>query len=380
MRIIDYLHRCILIIFFISIASKVFADVKDKPVVIISIDAESHDREDIKISLLDQFDLKIDGIYCGITKMMKICEKHNVRATFFLNVYEYKKYGESEIEKIARQMDKRGFDVQLHTHPQWAYDKEKRYMHQYTLKEQKQIIKDGKNLLKKWINKDTVIHRAGAYGANEDTLKALYANNIFYDSSFFFLHPKCLLQSLNLKKNYISISNDVYQIPVNVFTLKQYASSFNFLEPLEQIVKYDIDWTDSRTLITAIDKGIEHHFDAIVLFLHSFSFIKNYNENRKIADKVDIQEFDDVLEHVNKKGLRLVTFNAFIDEITQTEYKINDVDYFPVVNKKINIIKFQAKKVGINRKNFPLVIFYVSVAFAIILVIFVYLIKRRRYI
>lgn len=368
----------IIVSFVINVRFAAFADISNKPVVVISIDAETTSHDNLSITLPDQLDLKIDQIECGITKMMDICDKHDVKATFFLNVYEYKKYGEAMLKKIAKFMDVRGFDVQLHTHPQWAYDNKRNMMYQYSLNEQIEIIKDGRSLIKKWIGKDTVIHRAGAYSANEDTLKALNENQIFYDSSFRYKYPTCLLQDLDLKKNFISISTGVYQIPVNVFYLERYAKWLNFLRPFNVIVKYDIDSIDSETMIKAIDKGIEHQFDVIVLFLHSYSFINEYTEDNKVPDIVDIQEFDDVLDYIKKKGLEIVTFGSFIDQFNKEKFVLGSTDLVPTVNTEISPFKFFAKKIGVNKGNIREVITYTIVISIILMAAIAYFVNRRK--
>ena len=89
----------------INFGAKAFASLLNRPFVIISIDAETVGHDNHRITLPEQFDLKINEVYCGITKMMEICDKYNVKATFFLNVYEFKKYGEPTLEKIAKVID-----------------------------------------------------------------------------------------------------------------------------------------------------------------------------------------------------------------------------------------------------------------------------------
>jgi peptidoglycan/xylan/chitin deacetylase (PgdA/CDA1 family) len=357
--------------------AEALATTEEGPVVVISIDAETTYDDKRSITLPDQYDLKIDGVSCGITRMMETCDRHNVKATFFLDVYEYKEYGEPAVEKVAKELDARGFDVQLHTHPQWAYDAKRRRMYEYSLIEQTQIIRDGKDLLKKWLNKAPVIHRAGAYSANEDTLKALYANDIFFDSSFRFAYPLCLLQDLGLKKNYSSISNGVYQIPVNVFGLELSARGLGFMEPLRRIVKYDLDSTDSDTLLKAIEAGIENRFDVIVLFLHSFTFITEYTESRKVADLVDISEFDHVLAFLETRGIPVVTFSSYIEEFSGKQRRLDNRDAFPLVKMPMNPIVFLAKKAGIHRGNVHKTR-NATITVVIVILALVYLIRRSR--
>ncbi|PIX85204.1 MAG: hypothetical protein COZ32_09760 [Nitrospirae bacterium CG_4_10_14_3_um_filter_53_41] len=381
-KVNPFMKRFFIILFIIPVlvSGKVFAEVPGKPVVVITIDAESINHDDCKVSLPEQFDLKIDGTPCGITRMMSICDRHNVKATFFLNVYEYKEYGEKPLKDIAAFMDHNGFDVELHTHPQWVYDKNRNMMYQYSLNEQIQIIRDGKDLLKKWINKEPVIHRAGAYSANEDTLEALRVNGINYDSSFRYAYPTCLLQNLGLKRNYISVSHDVYEIPVNVFSLERSAPGLGFLAPLRGIAKYDIDSVDAGTLMQAIDKGIEGRFDVIVLFLHSPSFIREYTEKRHVPDVVDMDEFDAVLNYIEKRGLRVMTFRSYISETRWDQVALQSSDPLPVVHTKINALKFLGKKAGLNNGNVRQVITITAGVVLILLIVLVSILTKKAHV
>ncbi|EPS52535.1 hypothetical protein CFSAN002368_07690 [Clostridium botulinum A1 str. CFSAN002368] len=110
---------------------------------------------------------------------------------YILNVYESKKWEKEGFGRICDNICKRGFDVQLHTHPYWMYDVNREHMHEYSLEEQKTIIKDGIQLLSYYTNEKPVAHRAGAYGANKDTIEALRQNGVKYDFSMFYGHPNC---------------------------------------------------------------------------------------------------------------------------------------------------------------------------------------------
>lgn len=340
------------------------AGIPGGPYVIISLDAETVGHKHLSISLPDQYDLKMDGTPCGMTRFMDICEANGVRATVFLSVYEYAKYGEDVLENISRGISARGFDVQLHTHPQWAYDRKRNLMHQYSLKEQTRIIREGKDLIRRWTGAAPVVHRAGAYAADENTMTALLANGIYYDSSYFFSSPGSLLQEDGLKKNYISRTNGVYQVPVNVFRLERYSPWFSRLSPLESIVKYDIDSTDDDTLNRAIDAAVESGFDAIVLFLHSFSFISEYSAGAGEPDYRDMEEFEAVLKHIKARKLPVLTFGEFVTRHRMEMPALAPEDDLPVVRARMGTVKYLARRVGIDRDNASSVLFVIIVIFA----------------
>src|SRR5207249_9066268 len=107
-----------------------------------------------------------------------------------------------------------GHEIQLHTHPDLMYDPKRQSMHEYSLAEQTTIIRDGMALLREWTGKAPIAHRAGSYGANKDTLKALHANGIFLDSSFFYRHGNCRLPFANLNSPFKA--DGIWEVPVTV--------------------------------------------------------------------------------------------------------------------------------------------------------------------
>ena len=58
----------------------------------------------------------------GVFRLAKIFNEFGVRATFFVDVYEYTLWGELPIARICEQLVGMGQDVQLHTHPSWCED------------------------------------------------------------------------------------------------------------------------------------------------------------------------------------------------------------------------------------------------------------------
>ena len=196
---------------------------------------------------------------------------------FFLDVYGSDKYGEAHYKELCQRLLSGGHDVQLHTHPHQMYDPKRRNMHQYSLSEQTDIIRDGMTLLKAWTGKSPIGHRAGSYGANEDTLKALEVNGIMLDSSFFHKKRNCQLsfshpESLRLK------AHGLWEIPVTVSIepIERRGLRFPFWTRhfWNRCIKLDVNTMDSQQL----ERSITHlngRIPYIVTFLHSFSFMRH---------------------------------------------------------------------------------------------------------
>jgi len=253
---------------------------------------------------------EIDGEFYGVPKIMDISEKYGFKCEFFVDVYEYKKFGEEKFKKLCQDIDKRRHGVQLHTHPSYAYDKNKINMHQYSLEEQIKIIKDGKELIKNWTDKYPIAHRAGNYGANDETLIALKENSIFVDSSFFYKHSNSKIKAPTI--NTPILYRDVLQFPITVD--RKFPTRKGIPIPIRyNNTKLDVNGMDKDTIVKSIKK-LNGKVEYIILFLHSCSFIKT---DHKVLDKFDINDkaiesFVSALSFCKKENINTLLFKDII--------------------------------------------------------------------
>lgn len=151
-------------------------------------------------------------IFKPTNDLMAVLDKHEVKATFFvdvLSVYMHQKQGLHDYcEKFGKQlkdMITRGHDVQLHIHSnwlkseyvngQWVFDKESYRIHMFGFDKEKDfsvdgIIKWGKAYLEELLRPidpsyQCIAYRAGGYciQPHQELFKALHENGIFIDSS-----------------------------------------------------------------------------------------------------------------------------------------------------------------------------------------------------
>ena len=154
------------------------------------------------------------GTEVGVKLINDLANEYGGVAEHFVDVYPSERYGEDKFKRLCRQIVKSGHGVNLHTHPSGKYDKNRKFMRQYSLDEQIEIINFGKQKIKEWIGTDVIAHRAGGYGANDDTLRALRINDIFIDSSFFYKNINCAINYDYVNKT--SKKCGVLQLPVSV--------------------------------------------------------------------------------------------------------------------------------------------------------------------
>ncbi|MDI6791335.1 MAG: hypothetical protein QME81_00485 [bacterium] len=257
----------------------------------------------------------------GIPKIISICGQYGLGATFFVSVFEAQHYGRELIKKVCLDIAEAGHDLQLHTHPIWI-DSDW-LMWQYPLERQIGLIKIGKEMVYQFSGEYPIAHRAGGFGADFNTLKALAANSIPIDSSFFFGYPCCRLTSPPLSKNGISLIDGVLEIPSTVYTEIKLASfkRYRNLDPYT---------TSLPEMIRVVKQAKERGLKTVVVLLHSFTFLKmNKDRTRFEPDRADIKKFDRFCAWLKEEpGIEVVTMKQIAEcGIQNSEFRIQSSEH-----------------------------------------------------
>lgn len=133
------------------------------------------------------------GFYKGIENWRKLLNKHKVKATFFLSTNCFSAKG-NEYNKIIKQLRlllKEGHEIGLHLHPDSdlalqsllgkSFDATSAKF--YSEKEINELVKAGKELIKKHLGINVTSFRWGNWALNTDAVKALEKNGFKVDSS-----------------------------------------------------------------------------------------------------------------------------------------------------------------------------------------------------
>ena len=277
--------------------------------IIITVDTEVGEKAKLDNEGFDKFIMgKIGNEYYGIKKIVEIMDDYKFKGEFFVDVYESKRFGEDRFEELCIYLHKKGHGVQLHTHPSYAFDINRINMFEYSLDEQIEIISYGKELIKKWIGKYPIAHRAGNYGANNDTLSALVNNRIEIDSSYYHSHNNCKIQISTI--NDIKVNEGLIEIPITV--IKKGVEIHGFSMPIMQNwLKLDINWLSIKELKRSVEK-IDSQY--IIIFLHSSSFIHRDESLTKIkkANKTDLKKFNDLLSFFKNNSYVVIGFDQLL--------------------------------------------------------------------
>lgn len=128
----------------------------------------------------------------GIHFQMDMLERHGLTATFFVDPMPALLYGTKIIEEIVRPILVRGHEVQLHIHTEWlqfarlnpAGRLTGRNIGDFPYAAQKKLIGLAADLLMRAGAPEPIAFRAGNFGADDNSLRALGSLGFTFDSSF----------------------------------------------------------------------------------------------------------------------------------------------------------------------------------------------------
>jgi hypothetical protein len=145
--------------------------------------------------LQENFDRSVGGHTpngaVGIAYQMDVLDRCGLKGVFFVDPMPALVFGIGAIQRIVEPISLRGHDVQLHLHTEWLefaiappVNGTGTHIKDFSVDAQIALITYASETLQAAGAARPVAFRAGNYGANDDTLRALSACGIHYDSSF----------------------------------------------------------------------------------------------------------------------------------------------------------------------------------------------------
>ncbi|RMF96430.1 MAG: hypothetical protein D6734_03715 [Candidatus Schekmanbacteria bacterium] len=300
--------------------------------VIFTIDCESPDDS---IGFEESVIASFQGKEYGVGLICDILEEKGFYGSFFIDTGAEEIFGEDAVVGAVNYIAKRNHDVQLHIHPNgnefcFLADNEKREM-----------LKKGCEIIGKGSGESPKAFRAGSYMMDEKSIPILRDFGIIADcSNFLSVSP------LSITKNRVKIVDGIYEIPVSFYRLilSPFISFFNSVSKRNAFYggncKIDINWMNIHGLKRVCKKFLLAGNSLIVVFLHSFSFIKWEMIKNNAPLHSIIRE--DVIERLksfvnflkNEKGVEVVTVKEFLNLISNSEEiskkVLSAADYVPI--------------------------------------------------
>ncbi|MFX0195822.1 MAG: hypothetical protein ACFFCW_06850 [Candidatus Hodarchaeota archaeon] len=221
---------------------------------------------------------KIGGTFYGIPLIIDIADHYGIPLTFFVEIFNKYHFGNDESKEVCEYILKRNHDVQLHLHPNYlnftlSEPHQMRYsdlMGNYSLSKQVEFIKESKETLLHFGVPPPIAFRAGCFGANVATLRALRKTGFLIDSSYntSYLGDSCLLPDMNIN-DLVSIEN-IWEFPITNFI-----EHIPFLKPRPRPL--DINGVSFEEMHFILQRTGTEGPHNITIILHSFSFIKPFD-------------------------------------------------------------------------------------------------------
>lgn len=241
----------------------------EKKRIIFSIDTESGCGDPYRI----HGDLQKYGIAgnWGVPYIMDAFEKRNMRAVFFMNVYEHASFQaeyKNYIADLCAKIEARGHEVALHSHRHVDLPFYRDDLPQYDLDRQTNIIRYGCDFIQQATGVAPVSFRGGAYRIDENTFLALERNGIKVDSSCFYGRPENQRLQKYRSINQVCKIGNVLELPVTT---------------VNHTKKLDINTLSLEKIKASLEqfKAIPD-FPFIGIMFHSFSFLDETPGNGKI--------------------------------------------------------------------------------------------------
>jgi len=125
---------------------------------------------------------------------LRVLEDHGLTGVFFVEPLFSTRFGRQPLQEIVGLLREGKQEIQLHLHPEWVDESieplleningKRQHLRYYTRTEQEILVAAGKRLIVAAGGGECAAFRAGSFGFNRDTLAALAANGIRFDSSY----------------------------------------------------------------------------------------------------------------------------------------------------------------------------------------------------
>lgn len=130
----------------------------------------------------------------GLRYKLQQLRDHGLYGVFFVEPLFATRFGLEPLAEIIGLIQEHGQEVQLHMHPEWVdeakqvllinSEHKRQFMRQFSLEEQTTLIAKGIELIQQAGGGRVNAFRAGSFGFDLNTLHALAANQIPFDSSY----------------------------------------------------------------------------------------------------------------------------------------------------------------------------------------------------
>lgn len=169
---------------------------------------------------------EVGGGEWGLRHQLRRLTEHGLRGVFFVEALCGYAVGEDVLKRVVAPILESGHEVQLHVHTEWLPHAKRELsdglrgsnLCDFDLSMQTRLLECALDMLRRAGASCVSAFRAGNYGANPDTLTALSAVGIKYDSSYnrMFLGRTCSLEALGTLESPLA-THGLVEVPITHF-------------------------------------------------------------------------------------------------------------------------------------------------------------------
>jgi hypothetical protein len=247
----------------------------------------------------------------GISYQMDILNRYELKAVFFVEALFACVVGLDSLRRIVGTVQEKGHEVQLHLHTEWLEwmdpsslpGRRGQNLKDFSEEEQLLLISQGLQNLRNCGVRDICAFRAGNYGANFDTLRALARIGVRYDTSHnsCYLDRECGLRTPDLLTQ-PRLIHGTYEFPISFFT-----------DWLGHYRHAQLCACSSGEMENALIDASKQGWYSFVLISHSFELIKGRKGMVKegFPDRIVIRRFENLCRFLadNKDKFRTTGFS-----------------------------------------------------------------------
>ena len=227
----------------------------------------------------------------GIRYQMKVLNRHGLKAVFFVEPLYACAMGLETLKKTVAEIQEGGHDVQIHIHPEWL-----RWMKRplvagrgyqiadFSENDQFTLLAQAKKNLEDAGAARLCAFRAGDYGADNRTLRALARLGIAYDTSynFCYLNSSCHIQTTEPLLQPAELEG-VTEFPVSYFS--DWPGHYRH---------FQLCACSAMEVRNVLHSAWRQKWHSVVLVSHSFEMLRKRRQPRSwaVANRIAIRRFE----------------------------------------------------------------------------------------
>lgn len=237
----------------------------------------------------------------GVPYQLERLRAHGLRGVYFVEALAASVVGAGPLEAMVSTILAAGQDVQLHLHTEWLRvepnevlpGRRGRNIRDFTLEEQRALLALGRDNLRAAGAGEVIAYRAGNFGANTDTLRALASLNIRFDSSHNAAFPDHARHITPTPIRQPALVEGVWEFPVSCFEDRP-----GHLRPAQIIASSHSEMTH------ALNEAWRLGWQCFVIVTHSNELV---NQRRDGSNPIARSRFDRLCRFLDENRNRFET-------------------------------------------------------------------------